>query len=100
MKLRGSDLALAQITAKWPNSLDLFEELADECEQNWWFTFDLGLLVRTPAVFATGQSRCRTVGGISVDRLQEAWERAKDGLRFAINFLIPPVACPRASITG
>jgi hypothetical protein len=87
MKLRGSDLALAQITAKWPNSLELFEEFADECEQNWWFTFDLGLLVRTLVVFATGQSRFRTVGGISLERLQDAWGRAKDGLRFAINFL-------------
>jgi hypothetical protein len=87
MKLRGSDLALAQITAKWPNSLDLFEDFADECEQNWWFTFDLGLLVRTVVVFATGQSRFRTVGGIPLERLQDAWERAKDGLRFAVNFL-------------
>jgi hypothetical protein len=87
MKLRGSDLALAQITAKWPNSLDLFEEFADECEENWWFTFDLGLLVRTLVVFATGQSRFRTVGGIPLERLRDAWERAKDGLRFAINFL-------------
>jgi hypothetical protein len=87
MKLRGSDLALAQITAKWQNSLDLFEEFAEECEQNWWFTFDLGLLVRTLVVFATGQSRFRTVGGISLERLQDSWERAKDGLRFAVNFL-------------
>jgi hypothetical protein len=87
MKLRGSDLALAQITAKWPNSLDLFEEFSDECEQNWWFTFDLGLLVRTLVVFATGQSRFRTVGGIRLERLQDAWERAKNGLRFAVNFL-------------
>jgi hypothetical protein len=87
MKLRGSDLALAQITAKWPNSLDLFEDFADECEQNWWFTFDLGLLVRTLVVFATGQSRFRTVGGIPREHLEDSWERAKDGLRFAINFL-------------
>lgn len=87
MKLRGSDLALAQITAKWQNSLELFEQFADECEQNWWFTFDTGLLVRTLVVFATGQSRFRTVGGIPLERLQESWERAKNGLRFAVNFL-------------
>jgi hypothetical protein len=87
MKLRGSDLALAQITAKWQNSLELFEEFAEECESNWWFTFDLGLLVRTLVVFATGQSRFRTVGGIRLERLQESWARAKDGLRFAVNFL-------------
>jgi hypothetical protein len=87
MKLRGSDLALAQITAKWPNSLDLFEAFAEECERNWWFTFDLGLLVRTLVVFASGQSRFRSVGGISLATLQGSWERAKTGLRFAVNFL-------------
>lgn len=87
MKLRGSDLALAQITAKWRNSLELFEGFAEECESNWWFTFDLGLLVRTLVVFATGQSQFRRVGAISLTTLEESWERAKEGLRFAVNFL-------------
>jgi hypothetical protein len=59
MKLRGSDLAMAQITARWQGALDQFEDFADECEKVW-FTFDLGLLVRTLVVFATGQSRFRT----------------------------------------
>lgn len=87
MKLRGSDLALAQITAKWRNSLELFEEFAEELDRNWWFTFDLGLLVRTLVVFASGQSQFRRVGGIPLATLEESWERAKDGLRFAVNFL-------------
>src|ERR1039458_9844575 len=86
MKLRGSDLAMAQITARWQGALDQFEEFAEECEKVW-FTFDLGLLVRTLVVFATGQSRFRTVAGISVPTMETSWEKAKDGLRFAINFL-------------
>ena len=86
MKLRGSDLAMAQITARWPGALDKFEEFAEECEKVW-FTFDPGLLVRTLVVFATGQSRFRTVASISVPRMEDSWEKAKDGLRFAINFL-------------
>jgi hypothetical protein len=86
MKLRGSDLALAQITARWPNSLELFEAFAEECERVW-FTFDLGLLIRTLVVFATKQSRFRTVGRIPVPKLKEAWEDAKKGLHFAVNFL-------------
>lgn len=86
MKLRGSDLAMAQITARWPGALDKFEEFADECEKVW-FTFDPGLLVRTLVVFATGQSRFRTVAGISVPTMKDSWDKAKDGLRFAINFL-------------
>ena len=35
-KLRGSDLALAQITAKWHDSLDIFDEYRKECKAiNW-----------------------------------------------------------------
>jgi hypothetical protein len=86
VKLRGSDLALAQITARWPNSLRLLEEFQEECERQW-FTFDLGLLVRAMVVFASGQSRFKSVSGLPVARLKEGWERAKNGLRFAINFL-------------
>jgi len=86
MKLRGSDLAMAQITARWQGALDEFETFADECEKVW-FTFDPGLLVRTLVVFATGQSRFRTVSGIKLETLQSAWEQAKNGLRFAVNFL-------------
>jgi len=52
VKLRGSDLALAQITARWRNSLKLLEEFQDECEERW-MTLDLGLLVRAMVVFAT-----------------------------------------------
>src|SRR5262249_49367511 len=86
IKLRGSDLALALITAKWANSLKLFEEFIAECEESW-FALDLGLIVRTLVVFATKQSRFRTVGSISKEGLEEAWRKTKDGLRFAINFL-------------
>ncbi|MCI0485903.1 MAG: DUF262 domain-containing protein [Blastocatellia bacterium] len=86
IKLRGSDLALALVTAKWPSSLKLFEEFIDECEEGW-FTLDLGLIVRTLVVFATRQSRFRTVGTISIEKLKAAWEEAKNGLRFSINFL-------------
>ena len=86
VKLRGSDLALAQITARWPNSLKLLEDFQDECEKSW-MTLDLGLLVRGLVVFATGQSRFGTVRTISVEKLKKGWEDAKNGLRFAINFL-------------
>jgi hypothetical protein len=84
VKLRGSDLALAQITARWPNSLRLLEEFQAKCEERW-FTLDLGLLVRAMVVFASGQSRFLSVGSIPIDRLKEGWEAAKRGLVFAIN---------------
>ena len=99
MKLRGSDLAMAQITARWPGALDKFEEFAEECEKVW-FTFDPGLLVRTLVVFATGQSRFRTVTSISVPRMEDSWEKAKDGLRFAVNFLRANAGIEDESLRG
>jgi hypothetical protein len=86
MKLRGSDLALAQITSRWQHSLKMLEDFQEECEQSW-YTLDLGILVRALVVFATGQSRFKTVGTTPVADLKRGWEDAKEGLRFAINFL-------------
>ena len=86
VKLRGSDLAMALVTAKWPNSLKLFESFIEECEESW-FTFDPGLIIRTVVVFATQQSRFNTVRSLTKDRLESAWAQAKDGVRFAVNFL-------------
>jgi hypothetical protein len=86
MKLRGSDLALAQITAKWQNSLPLFEEFSEECDESG-FSVDVGLLVRVMVVFATKQSRFKTVTSIPLETMQASWDKAKDGMRFALNFL-------------
>jgi hypothetical protein len=43
--------------------------------------------VRSLVVFATGQSRFKTVGTTPVTELKRGWDDAKEGLRFAINFL-------------
>ena len=86
IKLRGSDLALAQITSRWQGSLRLFEDFQEECEDNS-FTLDLGLLVRALVVFATGQSRFKTVSNIPLPKLKAGWEGAKQGIRFSISFL-------------
>lgn len=86
VKLRGSDLALAQITARWPNSLKLFEEFQEECEEKW-MTLDLGLLVRSMVVFSTNQAKFDKVSTTKIDEFKAGWEKAKDGLRYAINFL-------------
>lgn len=85
-KLRSSDLALAQMTSRWPNLLRQLEEFQDECEQSW-FTIDLGQLVRAIVVFATQQCLFRSVASTPVEKLKQGWEEAKEGLRFAINFL-------------
>jgi hypothetical protein len=85
-KLRSSDLALAQMTSRWPNLLKQLEAFQEECEQSW-FTIDLGQLVRAIVVFATHQCLFRSVAGTPVEKLRKGWEEAKEGLRFAINFL-------------
>jgi hypothetical protein len=85
-KLRGSDLALAQITARWRDSLKLLESFQEECDGHD-FALDLGLLVRALVVAATGQCRFGYVSTIPVERLKDGWQSAKDGLGFAINFL-------------
>jgi len=87
MKLRGSDLALAQITSRWQNSLEIFEQFQEECEEKSGYKLDLGILVRALVVFATNQSRFRTVGTTPVARFKQGWSEAKEGLQFAINFL-------------
>ncbi len=86
VKLRSSDLALAQITARWPEFLKLMEKFQAECEQVS-FAPDTGLLVRTMVVFATQQSKFQRVGSTHVEELKRGWEQAKRGLLFAINFL-------------
>ena len=85
-KLRSSDLALAQMTSRWPNLLKELEAFQEECEQSW-FTIELGHLVRSIVVFATQQCLFRTVANTPIEKLKDGWVQAKEGLRFAINFL-------------
>ncbi|BBF79936.1 hypothetical protein EM6_0513 [Asticcacaulis excentricus] len=85
-KLRSSDLALAQITARWRHSLEVFQKFQAECAKLG-FELDLGIHLKTLIAFATGQSRFLTAGRLSLDVLQTAWKVATEGMRFAINFL-------------
>lgn len=85
-KLRSSDLALAQITAKWRHSLQIFLGFKTECANDG-FDFELGLHLKNLMAFATGQSRFSTVGSLTADALQKAWKDACEGMHFALNFL-------------
>jgi hypothetical protein len=86
MKLRGSDLALALITSRWPESLALFEKLAEDCEKKS-YELDLGVIVRTLVVFATKQSRFMRVPRVPIGEFKTAWPTAREGLNYAIDFL-------------
>jgi len=85
-KLRSSDLALAQVTAKWRGALKTFQAFQEDCGEAG-FDLDLGLHLKNLVVFATGQSRFLTVGGISVDSLKRAWNECVRGMEFSLNFL-------------
>lgn len=85
-KLRSSDLALAQITAKWRNSLKTFQAFQQQCAKAG-FDLDMGLYLKNLIVFATGQSRFLTVGSLTVEVLQKAWKESCQGMEFSLNFL-------------
>lgn len=85
-KLKSSDLALAQMTSRWPNLLKELEVFQEECATSY-FTIDLGHLVRAIVVFATQQCLFRSVASTPVAKLKAGWAEAQEGLRFAINFL-------------
>lgn len=85
-KLRSSDLALAQITAKWRHSLKIFETFQEQCARSG-FDLDLGLLLKNLVAFVTGQSRFLTVGGLRLDALQSGWTASCRGMEFALNFV-------------
>ncbi len=85
-KLKSSDLALAQMSSRWPYLLKELEQFQDECEQSN-FTIDAGQLVRGIVVFATHQCLFRAVGAVKIEDLKKGWQEAKEGLRFAVNFL-------------
>jgi hypothetical protein len=85
-KLRSSDLALAQITAKWRGALKIFQGFQGQCTKAG-FDIDLGLYLKNLVAFGTGQSRFLTVGGLPLETLQKAWKESVPGMEFALNFL-------------
>lgn len=86
VKLRSSDLALAQITCRWPNSLKLLEGFSAECDAGG-LGIDVGNFVRALVVFATKQCLFKGIGNISLATLESSWKLAKKHMEFALNFL-------------
>jgi hypothetical protein len=85
-KLRSSDLALAQITAKWRGALKTFQGFQEQCTKSG-FDLDLGIHLKNLVAFATGQSRFLTVGRLPIETLHQAWKECVPGMEFALNFL-------------
>lgn len=87
VKLRGSDLALAQITSRWRGFMQELENFANEFENNEDYLHETGVMTKALVAFTTKQSKFKTVGRVPLQHFQESWEKTKNGLRFAINFL-------------
>ncbi len=85
-KLRSSDLALAQITAKWRGSLAEFQEYQQSCK-GLGFDFDQSVHLKNLVAIATGQSRFKAVNNLKTDSLKSSWEDCKKGMDYALNFL-------------
>jgi hypothetical protein len=85
-KLRSSDLALAQITAKWRGSLQIFQAYQADCTKIG-FELDLGIHLKNLVAHATGQSRFLTVANLRLDQLRSGWDDGCRGIDFALNLL-------------
>ena len=87
-RLKGSDLALAQITSRWVGSLKKFEGF-----QNKWGgdakqpLFDLGFVIRALVVFCTRQCKFLSVGAIPVERLEKGWSVTIKALETAFDII-------------
>ncbi len=86
-KLRGSDLALAQITARWKGSLSLFLDYQSSVQEEG-FDLDLGVHLRALISIITGQAKFLTVGSLSKERLEAGWERTQRVFDFATAFAL------------
>lgn len=84
--LRGSDLALAQVTAKWPGCLADFQAFEKKCNaQN--FNFDVGVNLRSLVSVITNQCKFNNVGLIHRSSFEEKWPVTKNAMEFSTNFL-------------
>lgn len=93
-KLGGADLALAQISSRWHGVTHELKSYQDSVwRQGHKLWFDIGTLVRAIAVMLTGQSRPSQLfrgdrQNVTVEDLQQAWTRVKNGMDQALQFLI------------
>lgn len=85
-RLRGSDLALAQITSVWSGSMKLFEEFVDKCIEKD-FYLDENFLARCLVCIATNQAKFGKMGRLSLDNLKNSWKLTRKGVQNTINFL-------------
>lgn len=87
-RLKGSDLALAQITSRWPKSLARFEAYQRKYSTDGRALFDLGFVVRALVVFATGQCKFQAISSIPIAKLESGWNDMVEALDMAISVIM------------
>ncbi len=85
-KLKGSDLALAQITSKWHGSLKIFDDFCADCKKTNW-DISIGTLLRTLVAITTDQSKFKVVSSLSLETLQKSWQDTTEAVSFALAYL-------------
>lgn len=86
-KLRGSDLALAQLTSRWKGFMNELENFAKEFGNNEDYFHETGLMVKTLVSIVSGQSKYKTINRFSLEDYNNGWENTKNALRFVYNFI-------------
>lgn len=86
-KLRGSDLALAQLTSRWNGFMNELETFAKEFNSNEEYFHETGIMVKTLVSIVTGQSKFKTINRYSLEQYLLGWQQTKNALRFAYNFI-------------
>jgi hypothetical protein len=89
IRLRGSDLALAQVTSKWRGFMEISEKFAASFhnKSDGEYIINSNLLVRMMVIFATKQCKFNTVGKLNKNQLESAYKKAEQGLKYAVEFL-------------
>ena len=85
-KLSEADLALAQISGKWPEARKIFKQKIDQLTKRR-FAFDLTFIVRCMTAVVTGRAEYETIHGRSKDDLVAGWEKLKAVLDYLVNIL-------------
>ncbi|MBK8486106.1 MAG: DUF262 domain-containing protein [Saprospiraceae bacterium] len=80
VKLRGSDLALAQITSRWKGFIQELETFINLFQNNEDYLNESGIIVKSLVAFATGQSRYKTVGKVPWKNFKQHGNRQKKEL--------------------
>lgn len=91
--LGSADLALAQISSRWHGVTQVLTDYQRHVWNRHSIWVDTGLFLRTMSLLLTGQSRLSQFfrgdyKKISVQQLQDAWQRTREGLDRALEFLI------------